>query len=129
MTWHLELLLGIAAAWTLVGVAATVRAVVQAVTRRRASQQRDVEGDPLDTLILQIRLGQVARELQSLADSHGFATAHHTRAAQAAYDALLAEACRAAGLEVEAPRRATDRTTDAERLREELELASRGWSW
>ncbi|QAY64869.1 hypothetical protein ET495_11525 [Xylanimonas allomyrinae] len=97
--------------------------------RRRAERRRKAAGDPIDTLTLQLRLGEIAREIQALAGSRGFAVAHHTRAAQAAYDALLAEACRRAGLPVEAPHLVTDRTPEAERLREELELASRGWSW
>ncbi|QAY71726.1 hypothetical protein ET471_03940 [Xylanimonas protaetiae] len=80
-------------------------------------------------MVLQLRLGQMAAEIQQLAGSHGFAAAHHTRAAQAAYDALLAEACRRAGLDVVTPLRATEVSRESERLREELELTSRGWSW
>ncbi|WP_425955887.1 hypothetical protein [Xylanimonas sp. McL0601] len=129
MTWQLAAVLGTAITWALAGLVASVRAAVRASRRRRAARRRQAEGDPLDTLMLQLRLGQIAHELQALADNHSFAAAHHTRAAEAAYDALLAEACRRAGLTVEGPRRATDRTTEAERLREELELASRGWSW
>ncbi|WP_449385996.1 hypothetical protein [Cellulomonas soli] len=42
-----------------------------------------------------------------------------------AYDELLAEACRLAGVEV-GPHAKGD---PAERFREEVELASRGWAW
>jgi hypothetical protein len=60
-----------------------------------------------------------------------YARVHHLRATEAAYDALLDEACRLAGIPTQPqPGRlstiALDRDT---RFREEVELASRGWSW
>ena len=83
------------------------------------------------TLTVQVRLGELARELRAIDDDPlVFARAHHARAAQGAYDALLREACRLAGLSVvDLPMRAGERATSAERMREELELSSRGWSW
>ncbi|MCL1871284.1 MAG: hypothetical protein FWF90_12830 [Promicromonosporaceae bacterium] len=129
MTPALQLIIAAVSAWVLVGGTVFLFAALHRRKQRRARARKDAEREPLDTLVLQVRLGQMAAELQALADSRGFAVAHHTRAAQAAYDALLAEACRRAGLPVETPRRATERATEEERLREELELASRGWSW
>jgi hypothetical protein len=87
--------------------------------------------DPLVTLRLQVRLGELAAELRRLdEDPDVYARAHHWFAVQGAYDALLREACRLAGLPTEtAPLRADERAAAGERLREELELSSRGWSW
>jgi hypothetical protein len=83
------------------------------------------------TLSLQVRLGELATELRAIEDDPTvYARAHHYLAAQGAYDALLREACRLTGLPVDgAPLRAGLRDGDEERLREELELSSRGWSW
>ncbi|MGF0115370.1 hypothetical protein ACQFYA_03450 [Promicromonospora sp. Marseille-Q5078] len=101
----------------------------RAVSRRR--RRRRAVGDPLVTLMVQVRLGELARELRAIDDDPlVFARAHHARAAQGAYDALLREACRLAGLSVvDLPMRAGERAESAERMREELELSSRGWSW
>lgn len=87
--------------------------------------------DPLVTLRLQVRLGQLASELRRVEEDPGvYARAHHWFAVQSAYDALLREACHLAGLPTEAePLRADERAAAEERLREELELSSRGWSW
>jgi hypothetical protein len=87
--------------------------------------------DPLVTLRLQVRLGQLASELRRVEEDPGvYARAHHWFAVQGAYDALLREACRLAGLPIDAPPlRADERSAADERLREELELSSRGWSW
>ncbi len=129
MTPQVLLLLVTVSAWAVVGVTVLVRASARSRRRRREYLRRQVEGDPLDTLVLQVQLGQIATELRRLSDSRGFAVAHHTRAAQAAYDALLAEACRRAGIPVEGPAHVTDVAREAERLREELELTERGWTW
>jgi hypothetical protein len=87
--------------------------------------------DPLVTLRLQTRLGELATELRRVEEDPGmYARAHHWFAVQGAYDALLREACRLAGLPAGAdPLHADERTAADERLREELELSSRGWSW
>ena len=82
--------------------------------------------DPFDTLWVQDRLGVVARHVQSLeADKRAMARAERIIASQLAYDDLLEEACRLAGVEV--PPHA--RGDPAERFREEVELAGRGWAW
>lgn len=87
--------------------------------------------DPLATLRLQIRLGELATELRRIEeDTDLYARAHHWLAVQSAYDALLREACRLADLPAEAtPLRAGGHAGAGERLREELELSARGWSW
>jgi hypothetical protein len=85
-----------------------------------------VRFDPFDALYVQHRLAALAAEIQRLeADRLVFAKAHRIKVAQSAYDALLGEACRLAGVEpvaVELP-------GPHERAREEFELASRGWFW
>lgn len=82
--------------------------------------------DPFDALTVQTRLGIVAEHLRVLEeDPHAWARAERMIASQLAYDALLAEACRLAGVEV-LPRAKGD---PWERLREEVELAARGWTW
>lgn len=53
---------------------------------------------PLETLALQTRLGQLAEEVQRLERGSDWARAHHLRAAELAYDNLLAEACKHAGI-------------------------------
>jgi hypothetical protein len=82
--------------------------------------------DPFDALRVQDRLGIVARHVQSLeADGRAMARAERIIASQLAYDDLLEEACRLAGVDV--PPHA--RGDPAERFREEVELAGRGWAW
>ncbi len=80
--------------------------------------------DPFVTLNLQVRLGVVANLLLRIEnDERMFARGQRFIATKDAYDALLGDACRAAGVP---PARSR---TDDERLRVELELAARGWSW
>ena len=82
--------------------------------------------DPFLTLRVQERLGAVANHVQRLeADDRTFARAERIIASQLAYDQLLAEACRMAGVEV----RPAARGDAQERFREEVELAARGWTW
>lgn len=79
--------------------------------------------DPFVTLALQVRLGVVADHLRRIeADRRMLARGERWIAAREAYDALLADACTIAGVEPAAP-------GDDERLRVELELTARGWSW
>lgn len=81
--------------------------------------------DPFEALTVQLRLAAVADQVRAIdADEKMFARGRRRIAAQAAYDALLAEACQLAGVEVP-----DEPPSGAERLREELELTSRGWSW
>jgi aminoglycoside phosphotransferase len=82
--------------------------------------------DPFQALRVQERLGAVADHVRALElDARGFARAERIIASQLAYDQLLAEACKMAGVEV-LVRPLGD---PQERFREEVELASRGWSW
>lgn len=90
--------------------------------RRRAPAPHD----PFVTLRVQERLGAVAHHVRRLeGDERTFARAERIIASQLAYDQLLAEACRLAGVEV----RAAAKGDAKERFREEVELAARGWSW
>jgi hypothetical protein len=94
------------------------------VARRR--RRRPEPADPFDALKLQMRLGVVADQVRALeSDAQVYAKAHRLQATRAAYDDLLGEACRMAGIQ---PVPET-RRSEGERLREEVELASRGWSW
>jgi hypothetical protein len=100
--------------------------------RRVQRRRRRLPGpDPLVTLRLQVRLGELARELRAVEqDPLLYARAHHWLATQGAYDALLREACRLAGVPVDdRPLRPDEHTAPAERERLELELVARGWTW
>jgi hypothetical protein len=93
-----------------------------AVARRR----RPPLVDPFEVLRLQVRLGVLADQVRALeADAQVYAKAHRLQATRAAYDDLLSEACLMAGV-TPVPEA---RRSEGERLREEVELASRGWSW
>ena len=119
------------------------------VGRLRAARRKAPAPDPFVALELQLRLAAVTSEIQRLeGERHAIAVAHHMRASQYAYDALLAQACRLAGLDDlaridDAPQLVSGddadepvgsvlvrRTVDDERrIRQELELGARGWSW
>lgn len=113
------------------GPTARLRARVAAALDGVASRVRHgrhpaPDSDPFDALHVQVRLGIVADHLRELEDdTHAWARAERIIASQLAYDALLADACRLAGVEV-LPRAKGD---PWERLREEVELAARGWTW
>lgn len=130
MAWQVWALL-----LTWAGVAATsgvlgARAALRNAARRREARRAALLGDPVSTLELQERLGAMARELQELGNRREFAAVHHWRAAQGAYDALLREACRRAGLPgADGPLVAGERTAAVERFEAELELSARGWTW
>lgn len=86
--------------------------------------QRRPMVDPFTALEVQMALSRVERLIADLQSEDGrFARAHHLRAARAAYDQLLDEACRLAGVgplpEAGAVRR----------VLAEAELRTRGWSW
>ena len=106
------------------------RALARLTARREASHGRPTF-DPFDVLDVQMRLGMVAGHVRALEENpRVWARGRRMQATQSAYDALLAEACVLAGVEVLELDRVTTRSLeDPERLREELELASRGWSW
>ena len=82
--------------------------------------------DPFAALRVQERLGVVIRHVQSLeADLTVIARAERIIASQLAYDDLLAEACKMAGVDVQEHAKGDP----AERFREEVELTERGWTW
>jgi hypothetical protein len=105
--------------------------------------------DVFDTLWVQSRLGAVADEILRLhSEPEVYARAARLRAARRAYDDLLADACRLAGVGLDdvglagpVPPQVAARArllgeslgglpiSDAARTSAELELAARGWSW
>lgn len=120
------------------------RASVPRVQHHLRASRRQPVTDPFVALELQLRLAAVASEIQRLErERHAIAVAHHLRASQYAYDALLSEACRLAGLDETdpAPPPSDDTTSspgavplpwtvdEEQRMRQELELGARGWSW
>lgn len=93
---------------------------------RRLRGNRAPPPDPFESLWLQMRLGVITSQLRALEDDdHVYAKAHRLKATRAAYDDLLEEACRLAGV----PPHPEGCRSESERLREEVELAERGWSW
>ena len=93
---------------------------------RRHRRQIVPEPDPFDTLRLQTRLGHLAGKIRLVeATPHVYAKAHKLMALEAAYDDLLDEACRLAGI----PGEADAERGEEKRWHEEQELTSRGWSW
>jgi hypothetical protein len=82
--------------------------------------------DPFETLWLQTRLGHIASEIRRIEGAPGiYARAHRLMALEAAYDNLLDEACRLAGV----PDQPDLEPGEQKRWQEEQELATRGWSW
>lgn len=92
----------------------------------RLRHRHPLPPDPFRALHVQERLGAVANHVRTLeGDATVYARAERIIASQLAYDELLAEACSMAGVEVQRHAKGDP----AERFREEVELASRGWSW
>jgi hypothetical protein len=82
--------------------------------------------DPFEALRIQQQLGELSTQLHRLAaDPRSYARVHRLEAVQAAYDDLLDEGCRLAGVPTE------EEALDAvsRRWHEEQELAARGWTW
>jgi hypothetical protein len=80
--------------------------------------------DPFSALEVQMALTRVERLIADLQrDDRRFARAHHLYSAVAAYDRLLDEACRLAGVPV------PEGSGDTRRLLAEVELRARGWTW
>ena len=102
-----------------------------ALWRRHAPARPTPPPDPFELLAVQERLHAVAAQVRELESApRVWARGKRLEAAQGAYDGLLAQACRMAGVDVvdmPAPRGFT--LADPERFREELELTSHGWSW
>jgi hypothetical protein len=96
----------------------TLRSVRIPLPRRR------VAIDPFCALEVQLALARVEREIEELGRADGrFARGHHLIAARLAYDQLLGEACRLAGVELPPDHGAL------RRLVAEAELRTRGWFW
>jgi len=106
-----------------------VRRLVQRgfdVLARRFRRRAVVEADPFDTLWVQTRLGHLAGEIRRIETAPRiYARAHRLRAVEGAYDDLLDEACRLAGV----PGEDDLKRGEEKRWLEEQELTSRGWSW
>ncbi len=114
------------------------RAKVSRISTRWDRKRGRSAPDPFEILQMQHRLGALAQELQRLesedADRKYWARAHRIHTRKAAYDQLLVEACKLAGVPgvqtapgtIPAP---MGRRSDEERFRDEIELTSRGWSW
>ncbi|MCL2594444.1 MAG: hypothetical protein FWD83_02825 [Promicromonosporaceae bacterium] len=128
--WTWQTTAGICCAALIVAVMLGLALARFATRTRRRRPWQTPHGDPFVTLELQMRLGKVSERLRVLTGADGgFASAHHHRATQAAYDSLLAEACRLAGVESSAPYLSARSVTTGDRLLRELELSSRGWTW
>lgn len=125
------LLVGVLAAWVLLRRA---RSIPRA---RPWSKPATREIDPFEILALQLRLSTLATQIQRIEhDQSSLARAHHLRATQYAYDAILRQACLLVGLDDQARSPETDDLVsdtwvvdEDERMRQELELCARGWSW
>lgn len=101
-------------------------ALRDAAASRSRWRRRSRTVDPFETLQLQLALGRLDREIAVLRGrgEEPFACAHHLRAATAAYDALLADACRLAGVDP-----LTGGGPALQRVVAEAELHLRGWEW
>jgi len=104
---------------------------VALVARRRYlhSRWQETSDHPLRTLAIQTRLSELAAEVQRLERGDEWARGHHLRAAETAYDYLLAEACARAGVAGELAAAANLRAAKPARLDMELALSERGWNW
>ena len=118
--------------------AALARTTLRLPTHRLPTLRRPpVETDPFEMLTLQFRLSTLATQIQRIEqDQSTLARAHHLRATQYAYDTVLRQACTLVGLtELSGSHRPGATVSDTwvvdedERMRQELELCARGWSW
>lgn len=100
-------------------VSGVLSGLLSRVSARRAAP------DPFRVLALQVRLSRLAREIGRLRrDERQFAKAHHLRAASAAYDHALDEACQLAGIPVD-----REGPPAVRRVLAEAALRDRGWTW
>ena len=146
-------IVGLFVAVGLAGVLAL--AVVTAIRNRNGDNARGYEPTMSE---IQTRMSQLAAEIRALEQSDSLSRSHHIKAAQIAYDGLLAEACKRVGVPAlanlspaneptaaqrqwaeahsldvvpeAAPRPSANRAyTDTERLERELSLAELGFVW
>lgn len=93
---------------------------------RRTVRRQPAPPDPFEVLRVQQRLGELSSQIRSLAGDPGaYARVHRLEAVQAAYDDLLGEGCRLAGI----PGAVGAEDAESRRWHEEQALAERGWSW
>lgn len=98
----------------------------------RMFRQRRSGGDPFATLEVQLALSRLDQEIKDLRrnDRDDFAGAHHLRAAIKAYDYVLDDACRMAGVAPPGGRGTPPGEVSAvRRMLAEAELQARGWDW
>ncbi|NCT91038.1 hypothetical protein GXB85_08770 [Cellulomonas sp. APG4] len=96
---------------------------------RRGRRRPPPPPDPFAALRLQLRLADLAAQVRAIEeDRRLWARARRLEAVQAAYDGLLVEACRLAGVPVP-EMTGWGRLTEVERLDDELALVQAGWSW
>ncbi len=97
----------------------------------RLRSRGEPDSDPFVALEIQFQLARLSDQLRALHSEPGvFARGRRVIATQAAYDRVLAEACRIAGIATVDEDSVPGLTRSAsEREREELELLTRGWSW
>lgn len=111
------------------------------VVRQRRQRART---DPFAVLEVQLSLARLEREIEQLKGYGGrdFAQAHHLRAAILAYEQLLTQACRMAGIDPPTADRVQDATgterngqrpedpgSEVERVLAVAALDARGWRW
>ena len=93
---------------------------------RRTVRRPPALPDPFEVLRVQHRLGELSSQIRRLEDDpRAYARVHRLEAVQAAYDDLLGEGCRLAGV----PGDAGALDAESRRWHEEQALAERGWSW
>lgn len=99
------------------------------LVRRRVTRTPTLPPDPFEVLRIQSRLGSLTTEIRRLeSDPRAYARKRRLEAVMAAYDDLLDEGCRLAG--VPAKNDGDDVEGSAERRwHEEQLLAERGWTW
>ncbi|MGH3507563.1 MAG: hypothetical protein ACRDO2_10215 [Nocardioidaceae bacterium] len=102
--------------------------VIQGLGRRTVRRPPALP-DPFEVLRVQHQLGELSSQIRRLeGDPRAYARVHRLEAVQAAYDDLLREGCRLAGVpgdagDADAP------DAESRRWHEEQALAERGWSW
>lgn len=110
----------------------------------RQRRWRARSADPFDALEVQLSLARLEREIERLRGHGGrdFAQAHHLRAAMLAYDQLLTQACRLAGIDPPTADRHQDATgterngqrpedpgSEVERVLAVAALTAHNWRW
>ncbi|AYY11460.1 hypothetical protein EF847_00700 [Actinobacteria bacterium YIM 96077] len=96
----------------------------RALRLRRPVEEPEPGSDPFDTLAIQYRLSRVAAEIHTLENTRRcWARGFHLVAATTAYDGLLCDAARMAGVPI------PDTEPRVRTLMLEAELRRLGWHW